>query len=259
MPPAIMLAVLAITGCDSRPDYVLSENKMASVLADLSIADQISLRSSREQGEFKNDSARKVLRQSIMKKNGVTEAQFDSTLNWYGHHIDDYAELYKKVGQNLTDRQKKINHNAGVINDDVNNLWPLPTMISISERDASDGFSFSVKGNKFSAGNNIIWSMKLMNLTGHATLFMAAEYPGMEMQYTRRFISSDGTHEIQLRLEKGRRPERIFGYLHLSESPGRRLWVDSINLVQRPASATDFNPDAPSNQTIITSVRGSKN
>lgn len=244
---AIASASLMFGACSSRPDYVLDENKMAEVLADLGIADQLSLRALRGQNEFDTDSARKVLRQAIMKHNGVTEAQFDSTLNWYGHHMDDYAKLYKKVENRLADRRTTLNRNAGTGTDDADNIWPLPAMISIGERDAYPGFSFSIPGSSIDPGKTLVWRFRMTRMKDSATVFMAAEYPDMEMLHTRRTINGDGSTELRLVLEKGRRPLRVTGYMHFPNQLRQRVWIDSLSLTQERRTISD----KPAGQSVI--------
>lgn len=227
---------LMLGACSSKPDYVLSEGKMADVLADLTVADQLAMRSVRGDGAFAEDSARKVLRQSIMRRNGVTEAEFDSTLVWYGHHLDDYSKLYTKVEKRLADKQTRINRRAGVRTDNANNLWPLPQMLSFGRHDPTPGFSFSLPGDKVREGNTLAWTMRLNNFSGTATALLGAEYPNQELLYTRRSIHA-GTETVRLELPSNRQPARIIGYLHFTNPPRQRIFVDSLTLsVERPVA-----------------------
>lgn len=231
--PLVGLAMLA--ACSSRPDYVLSEGKMADVLADLTVADQLAVRSIRGEGAFDNDSARKVLRQGIMQKHHVSEAEFDSTLAWYGHHLDDYSKLYKTVEKRLADKQAHLNKKSGVRTDNANNLWPLPQMLSFGRHDLNPGFSFSLPGDKIKAGNTLVWTMRLTGFSGNATALLGAEYPDQELLYMRQSIYNSGTQRMQLELPANRRPVRVIGYLHFSTMPMQRVFVDSLTLeVTRP-------------------------
>lgn len=228
--------LMLLTACSGKPDYVLSEGKMADVLADLTVADQLAMRSVHGDGAFAKDSARKVLRQSIMRKNGVTEAEFDSTLVWYGHHLDDYSKLYTKVEKRLADKQSRINKKAGVRTDNANNLWPLPQMLSFGRHDPTLGFSFSLPGDKVRNGNTLAWSMRLNNFSGSATALLGAEYPNQELLYTRHSIHA-GSETVRLELPANRQPSRIIGYLHFNNPPMQRIFVDSLTLtIERPVA-----------------------
>lgn len=240
------LAVL-LAGC-SRPDDVLSESKMADVLTDLSIADQLALRSMNTGVNASSDSSLRIMRQSIMKKHGVTEAQFDSTLSWYGHHMDDYANLYKKVDQRLAKRLTELNKRSGVDDSDKDNLWPMPKMISISPNDLTHGFSFSLPGTKVQPGKALEWKLRVNDDAGGATAFLAAEYSNMEMIYTRITLNSYGTQKLTLQLENKRRPKRIIGYVRFSSKPAQRLFLDSLTLRSVNTPAYDY---AGSSSSII--------
>lgn len=236
----VVLCCLCIAACSRRPDNVLSEGKMADVLADLSIADQLALRNMSENTDFGNDSARKILRQSIMRKNGVTEAQFDSTLVWYGHHMDDYSKLYKKVEERLADRQTALNKRSGMSGEDKDNLWPLPSMLSFSDKDLNQGFSFSVPGSKIKLGKALVWKLRTNGIYGNAVAFIGAEYTNMEMVYTRMTLGGGSSQQLVLNLERDRKPKRIIGYVRFTTPPTRRVFLDSLALTQQSAATVDY-------------------
>lgn len=235
LPLFVIMVITALTSCQKRPDYVMSESKMADVLADLTIVDQLALREQTSTGVLPSDSSLKVMRQSILQKHDVSEAQFDSTLVWYGHHIDQFSDLYKTVEQRLAKRQKAINSSVGIEESNTNNLWPLQRMISIGRNDATNGVSFSLPGNKITVGNDVVWKFRTTNLSSNATVLLAAEYPDQEIVFSRMGISTEGSQQVILHTLQQRTPTRIFGYIHFTDLPQRRIYLDSISLTQRPS------------------------
>lgn len=246
-----VIALLSLASCRRHPDNVLSENKMADVLADLSIADQMALKSSSGFNMLSTDSDRKIMRQSIMIHHGISEAQFDSTLTWYGHHMDDFAKLYKRVDKKLADKQTRLNKKSGINTENNDNLWPLPTMISLSNHDVYPGFSFSIPGKKFKAAQEILWKMSFNHLSVPATLFIGAEYDDMEMIYTRLNVNYDKSISMRLQLNGNRAPNRVIGYLHLQYRPQDRVFIDSISLTTAPGKSINA---ATSSQTHLSPV-----
>ncbi|MDE6826066.1 MAG: DUF4296 domain-containing protein, partial [Paramuribaculum sp.] len=84
----LLTALSAVAGgCNPAPDGVLSPDEMAEVLADIHIGESVS---ETERRVFNNDSIRRVLKQSILMKHGLNSETFDSSLMWYGQHIDLY-------------------------------------------------------------------------------------------------------------------------------------------------------------------------
>ena len=103
--PFIFLMIVSLASCSKTPDYVISENDMAMLLADIHEADAVV---TFDKQHYKEDSTKEVLCESIFAKHGVSEEQFDTSLIWYGHNLDVYTEVYDNVVEILKDRQKRI-------------------------------------------------------------------------------------------------------------------------------------------------------
>lgn len=88
----IVALVLMFASCDRTPDHVIKQKEMAALLADIHKGEGvIDLQSS----HYRNDSAKKVLKQSIFISHGVTQEDFDTSLVWYGHNMDSYKDVYE--------------------------------------------------------------------------------------------------------------------------------------------------------------------
>lgn len=238
---AIAVGLLLLTGsCNSRPDDVLPEGKMADVLADLALVESLSDNQLTTYG--RSDSVSKVYRQSIMAKHGVTEAEFDSTLNWYGHNLEDYAKLYATVDKRIEDREKRYAKATGQKADKPeNSLLALPQMLSLDANDPDRGFSFAIDGKKLKKGDCIDLKMRFNRLTGSATVYLAAEYPRMETFFIRRQVHTSGPVELSLQTDSARIPNRIIGYVHLTNAPDQRVWIDSLTLTASPMLPASYN------------------
>lgn len=235
------VGLLLMTGsCDPRPDGVLSEGKMADVLADLALVESLSDNQPATYG--RSDSVSKVYRQSIMAKHGVTEAEFDSTLNWYGHNLEDYSNLYEAVDKRIEDRGKRYARATGQQADKPeNSILPLPRMLSIGANDPDRGFSFAIDGSKLTKGDCLVLKMRFNRLTGNATVYLAAEYPRMETFFIRRQVHTSGTVDLSLQTDSARVPDRIIGYVHLTDAPAHRVWIDSLTLTASPLLRASYN------------------
>lgn len=228
---SLTLSVI-VTGC-SRADNVLSDGKMSDVIADLQLAE--AYMSTVGGPEFITDSSRKVLRQSILADNDVTEEQYSASIDWYGHNLDRYTKLHDQVREKLEKRLAKVNKSSGKEAEKLPDLWPLERMITLAPQDYSGGFSFSVPVSDVAPGTTLEWTMKLTQLAGNARLLLGAEYGDLDSEYTTYSVSMPGKASLLLNIDKKRKPRKIFGYLHLGQRPNRMIWVDSIRLVNHPA------------------------
>lgn len=219
---------------------MLSEKKMAGVLADLTLVESLSDNQLASGGG--SDSVYRVYRQSIMQRHGVTEAQFDTTLAWYGRHLEEYAALYAAVDKQIERREKRYGKSVGTsVDKPANSLLPLPQMLTIGANDPGRGFSFALDGHRLKKGDYLTLKMRFNQLDGNATVYLAAEYPHSETLYLRRQVHSSGPLEIVLQTDSARLPERIVGYVHLPDAPSRRVWVDSLTLTASPLIPASYN------------------
>ena len=96
----LMLAV-SLLSCDKTPSHVMSINDMADLIADLQIADAYI---ESHINEFESDSSKMVIKQSVFKKHGITQQDYDTSLVWYAHNMEDYTKAYDKAVGKLKNR-----------------------------------------------------------------------------------------------------------------------------------------------------------
>jgi len=93
-----MLVVLVAASCAIRPDNVLSNRQMERVLVDLHRAEGILQVAGYNYG---HDSEVPQYYQVILERNGVTQAQFDSSIVWYTDHPAYFTRVYPRVRRDL--------------------------------------------------------------------------------------------------------------------------------------------------------------
>jgi len=86
---------IVLLSCTDKPNYVLSDKKMANVLYDLYIAEAGMQENA---AVFRNDSEKKQdLLQSVFKKHKISQARFDTSLVWYNANLDRYLKVNTQV------------------------------------------------------------------------------------------------------------------------------------------------------------------
>ena len=84
---SLLLAIgLAMVSCDRTPGGVIGVNKMADLIVDLQLAEAYI---ESHTADFEDDSSKLVIKQSIFKKHGITQQDYDSSLVWYAHNMED--------------------------------------------------------------------------------------------------------------------------------------------------------------------------
>jgi len=113
LPVNILLAlvlILSLLSCDRTPHGVLSTNAMANLIVDLELANAYI---DNHISEFTTDSSKLVLKQSIFRKHGITQDDYDSSLVWYAHNMEEYTKAYDKAVAKLQHRYDKVARGKG--------------------------------------------------------------------------------------------------------------------------------------------------
>ena len=111
---------------------------MEDILYDYHLA----LAMSRQKGGSDLDYNRTLYIQSVFKKYGVTEAEFDSSLVYYYSHAYRLKDIYSEVNQRLSDEANNLGVAVGDINrysqysttGDTANIWNQQTDVMLIPR-----------------------------------------------------------------------------------------------------------------------------
>lgn len=231
--PCFLAAMLCATACSRRPKEVLSDKEAASLIADLQIAESY--------GTFnytpgsglnleESDTARKILRQSIMKQHGVTEAQLDTTIGWYGHNLDKYEEMYELVIENIAEKQKKIAKMNGTDEVASPTLWPYADKLLLrGTPDAPYCLPFSISGDQMGKGSQLVLEAKAVNtrMPG-ADVYLAAVYADGSLKGEHRTMNDPNRLMVTLNLDTTQKIKTILGYINVTQTSP--LVLDSISL-----------------------------
>lgn len=102
--PLLLLTALLLS-CGKTPRGVMSQNEMADLIVDLQLAEAYI---DTHSNDFVSDSSKQVLKQSIFKKHGITQQNYDTSLVWYAHNMEDYVKAYDKAIGKLKERYDKL-------------------------------------------------------------------------------------------------------------------------------------------------------
>lgn len=122
---SIILLAACLSGCTVRPRGVLSGRKMEQVLYDLHRADGI-LQVSGDY--YHKDNAVNPYYLSVMEKNGITQAQFDSSLVWYTDNPQIFNKIYPRVIRRLEKERQELIRVQGDRSQHVRKVF-VPTLI----------------------------------------------------------------------------------------------------------------------------------
>ncbi len=231
----IVLTLLLGAGCNKRPRGVLSDDEMVGLIADMQIAE---VYMQQHNSGYYNDSIRDSAVQWALDKHGLSKADFDSTMTWYGRNIDDYLNLFGKVDAELAKRQNRAigETEKNLVSTD---LWPYSRHILISENAPSNGLAFSLPLNDIPKGERITWKMRLKGLSS-GNVLLGVDYDNGMSSYTYQTQNGNSKIDLTLQTDTAYNVKRVFGYIRTKEDHSLPIWIDSIALQQLPLDSTEY-------------------
>ena len=259
----LLMVTLSLISCGRTPHGVLSKSEMADLIVDLQIADAYI---DSHGSEFPNDSSKQVLKQSIFKKHGITCPDYDSSLVWYAHNMEDYIrahdlallklkERYDKLAKN--DHQKAPNRLEPELVDrpargsdlragkkhpkalkadasgDTADLWQGQRQYMLT-RGARQGFiPFDVQPDSHNKpGDRYQLVYKLTRGNNNFKVCLNVDYTDGSTSQMARNTNLDGWVAIDVQSDTARQVRRIYGYLGYDIRQAGAAYVDSLMLLR---------------------------
>lgn len=232
----ICIVACLLSGCDDTPEYVIKQDDMVNLLVDLHKGEGVV---DINHGAYRNDSVKRVLKQSIYARHGVTSEQVDTSLVWYGHHIEKYIEIYDKVIERLEAQLKDADVLAqgerlqlSIAGDSVN-VWSEKDFYRFFDNSPSNFLKFSIKKDEnWEKGDVYNWNMYLRNRRSPVALTIVADYTDGTSDYAYRILSQDGWVNMAFAVDTAKTARTIYGVAAVQPHPGEILYLDSISLVR---------------------------
>lgn len=96
-------AVIASCG-NKMPKEVIAPDKMENLLVDIHKSEAFM---ESDYQYYAENNRKDSIKNSIFRKHGVTRAEFDTSLVWYGMNIDKYIDIYKNVIERLQEEDNR--------------------------------------------------------------------------------------------------------------------------------------------------------
>lgn len=261
---ALFLVLLAV-GCKvSKPKGIIDEAVMEEILYEYHLAQAVA------SGADSTNVKGRAYVLACFRKNGVSEAQFDSSMVWYCQHMEYLQKIYQRIDA----RYRSELASLGAATNDVNrystlsttgdtaNVWNAHSFYLLSGNGFNNRMSFEVEADtSYRAGDSFMLNFRAEFLQRegqrHGIAVMAVQYDNDSVAYVMRHFYGSGDNSLSLP-SVSRAPKRVYGYVYmLSEwnaSP-RLLFLFQPSLVRMhrlpqqnaPASEDAVKPDSTGN------------
>lgn len=179
--------------------------------------------------------SRERILEYVLEKNGMTREDFDSTLSWYGRHIDLYDDLYAKVDKELGKREAKITGNGMEVLS--NDLWPYSRHLVISSMASHDNLIFTIPTEEMEKGDFLTWKFRMSD-SSDGTALLGVKYIGGKVSFVNQNLGGNNI-EITLQTDSALRVKEIFGNVRIKENRSF-VGLDSISLSSVPFDSTMY-------------------
>lgn len=145
---AVVLMLLGVSSCKpSLPDDVLSKGQMVDILYDYHVA--LSMAHIADGGDKGQGLA---YREAVLKKHDVTSAEFDSSMVYYMRHTDLLEDVYKDLGDRLSQQITALGGNGEggqfanlSATGDTANVWNQASAMVFSTTKPFNNASFEIQ------------------------------------------------------------------------------------------------------------------
>lgn len=239
----VVIGLMAVTlqGCESTPSEVIEPEKMARLLADIHIGESVA---ELERRSYPDDSTKQALKQAIYARHGVTSEQVDTSMKWYGYHLDKYVEVYDRVIEMLETDISYAQDVAGAQNESMSNMrielegdsvdiWPDIRYRRFSPQMPNDNIIFSLNSDRnWEAGDVYILNAKLFNALTPTTMSLTVDYQDGTKDYVTLVSPGSGWQSIKLVLDSVKKAYNVYGAISHTPDPDEVAYIDSISLVR---------------------------
>ncbi|MBO4730873.1 MAG: DUF4296 domain-containing protein [Bacteroidaceae bacterium] len=237
-----IIVLLLLAACKAgKPSGVLSEGKMEKILYQYHLMQGMAAC-----GDSSDIKGRAYIL-TCLRDNGVTEAEFDSSLVWYCQHMELLQKIYANIGERLHaelgdvgDAVNDVNRYSALSSTgDTANVWNGRQYYLLSGNGFSNRFTFEIKGDTvFKPGDEVMLNFRAQFVqkegTRHAVASLAVQYDGDSVSHYERHVYGSG--DFSLNIDAARRSiKRVYGYIYMVSEWNinpRLLFIFSPSLVR---------------------------
>ena len=240
----------------------MSVNDMADLIVDLQLAEAYI---DSHPSDFNDDSSKQVIKQSVFKKHGISQRDYDSSLVWYAHNMEDYTKAYDKAVGKLHARYDKLDKGDNsqpteIINPpgepthstiprgikdkrlpklgtdaagDSVDLWLGNRSYLLTQASGRGFIPFDLPlNNNVKAGDRYQLAYKLNRGGNDFKVSLNVDYTDGSTSQISRPTHSDGWVIIDVQGDTARQARRVYGYVSYDIKPGHTAYVDSLMLMR---------------------------
>jgi len=246
----VLVVVALVAACaPSVPPQYIQPDDMEDILYDYHVA-QAMVKIDRQSES--QDFDKSLYFQTVLKKHGITEAEFDSSMIYYYSHLVRLKKIYTEVNERLADEAKQLGASVGEIGrysqysttGDTANVWTGATDVLLMPQPTMNRFDFTVKvDTSFYKGDSFmfqfmseyIWQSGMKD----AVVCIVTKYEGDSIIQTSNHVSVSGLLQIRIPANNEKKLKSMSGFVYLApngdadaDNPRRLMFISQIQLIR---------------------------
>lgn len=247
---AIVLAglIMLFIACKpGTPSQYIQPDEMEDILVDYYMAQAMAQQANNSQGEREYNTAMYI--EAVLKKHGVTKAEFDSSLVYYYTRADRFDAICKRVSERLDEQALTQGASEGEIGKyaqynatgDTANVWADRTTALLLPMPPYNRWDFAIEADSTYRRGDALMMMFMsdfMYQTGskNGLVYMAVEYDDTVVSRNLRF-SVTGLAQLRVPEDTTRRMRAVKGFFYLdganeNTTSTRLLFLNNVQLIR---------------------------
>jgi hypothetical protein len=215
---------------------------MRAVLYDMQIAEAL-VEINNE--SYKTSDERQAVYDAVFAKHNIVQAEYDSSLMWYGEHMDLYMRIYRMTLKNVEESLALIGDiKPNPLSGDVSAIDSVDVWIYSRhhtfrpEQGTLHMLTFDIAPQKpYSSGSSYVFGFSVWgvspDLKQKPEIWLSA-IQADTMITVRNEITGDGYYETVLKTVATKQVKRVYGYIMVNDTTSsfHRIYIDKINLMK---------------------------
>ena len=229
------------------PSQYIQPDEMEDILVDYYMAQAMGQHVNSSQGDREYNTA--MYMEAVLKKHGVTKAEFDSSLVYYYTRADRYESICKRVSERLDEKALKLGASEGEIGKyaqynatgDTANVWADRTTALLMPMPPYNRWDFAIEADSTYRRGDALMMMFMsdfMYQTGskNGIVYLAVEYDDTVVSRNLRF-SVTGLTQLRVPEDTTRRMRAVRGFIYLDganekTTSTRLLFLNNVQLIR---------------------------
>lgn len=242
----LFVLLLAVSCTPTVPSQYIQPGKMEDILYDYHVAQAMS----KTIGSGNYEYNKQLYIDAVLKKHGVSEAEFDSSLVYYFTRADRLRDIYTHVSERLNEEAKLLGASVGDISrysqysatGDTANIWSDASDALLIPRPTQNRLDFTVKvDTTFHLGDSFMFQFMseylYQNGSKDAVVCIVTKYEGDSILQTANHVSASGLTQMRVPANREKKMKEMRGFIYLNDGGDisdtrKMMYISQLQLIR---------------------------